>query len=166
MREARKPLSIVSLTVLSLMLSGKVGAGPELQPPVISISGIHSPTVSMDGAQLVCTVRVHNPNTVPLPVTGGIVDLQLDGVHAARGRPLKNITVPAGGAGNVDLLVDLTSNAALTWLPLFMGDAAFRLPYQVVGHVDIEQEGMGRVPFNESGSVAMTGDGLQVFPAE
>ena len=164
-KRAKRSVVLFRQVAVSLLLSySALICAADLQPPVISVAGIHSPTVSMDGARLICTVRVENPNDVALPVSGGIVDLHLDGAHAARGRPRQKVSIPARAARNVDLLVDLTSNAAVAWLPLFLGDSAFSLPYRVIGHVDIDSKNLGRVKFNETGKVTMTADGLAVYP--
>lgn len=167
MRWARKPIRFGWLAAILILLFQAAGINAaELLPPVISVEGIHSPTVSMDGARLICTVRVENPNEVALPVSGGIVDLELDGSHAARGRPRQKVLIPARSFRNVDLLVDLTSNAAVAWLPMFLGEAQFLLPYRVFGHVDFENKNLDRVSFDETGKVEMTIDGLAVYPDE
>ena len=72
---------------------------------------------------------------------------------------------PARSQQLVDLLVDVEPAAAVTWLPLFTGDESFTVPFRVRGFVDVARAGLGRVPFDESGVVSMTADGLVVVPA-
>jgi LEA14-like dessication related protein len=152
--------------VVLLMLSTAGGSfAADLAAPAISIAGIHSPSFSMEGAQLICSVRVENPNDVALPLTGAIVKLKLADTHAADGRLLKKVTIPSGGTRNVDLVVDLTMSAAAAWLPMFMDSEAFTLPFEVNGFVDVAHKDLGRVPFHETGDVLMTDEGLVVQPA-
>jgi len=134
----------------------------ELRPPVISIAGIHSPTLSGGGVQLICSVRVENPNDVKLPIKDGSVNLKLADSPAAKGRLLKPVTIPSRGVQDVDVLATLTITAAASWLPLFFGGEAFSLPFEVIGHVDVDLAGLGRVPFHESGQVVMTDEGLRI----
>ncbi len=137
----------------------------DLLPPEISIGGIHSPTWSAEGAQLICSVRVENPNPVDLPVTGADIKLKLANTPAARGRLPSAVTVPARGVRQVDVLVNVSMNAAVTWLPMFLGTSEFTMPYDVAGFVDVDHPDLGRVPFHETGDVSMTGDGIQVHAA-
>ena len=150
------------------LVFGRVGVAvaAELLAPAISIAGIHSPTWSAAGAQLICSVRVNNPNNVALPLTGADVHLKLAGAPAAKGRLLKNITIPANGLRDVDLLVDLDMAAAVTWLPMFLDSQAFSVPFEVDGYVDVDQAELGRIPFHETGDVAMTGAGLEATPSD
>lgn len=154
-------------TCMLLLVVGRVGAvmSAELIVPAISIAGIHSPTLSSQGAQLICSVRVENPNAVALPLTGADVKLKLGGAPAAKGRLLKNITIPARGLIDVDLLVDLDMASAVTWLPMFLDDQAFTVPFEVDGYVDVDQVDLGRVPFHETGEVSMTDAGLEATPS-
>ena len=147
-----------------LMVIGYAGAAVAagLTAPAISIAGIHSPTLSTEGAQLICSVRVVNPNDVALPLSGGNVNLKLAGSPAAKGRLLKRITIPARGTRDVDLLVDLDMLSTVSWLPMFMDNKAFTLPFEVDGYVDVDHADLGRVLFHETGDVSMTDDGLEV----
>ena len=160
----RQFINVASIAMLAFGTTGTAIAA-ELTAPAISIAGIHSPSLTMDGAQLICSVRVENPNDVALPLTGAKVRLKLADTHAADGRLLRKVTIPSGGAKDVDLLVDLTMSAAVSWLPMFMDNKAFTLPFEVDGFVDVANENLGRVPFNEAGDVSMTDDGLVVQPA-
>jgi LEA14-like dessication related protein len=155
------------VTCALLMVIGRVGVvmPAELIAPAISIAGIHSPTLSAEGARLICSVRVENPNDVALPLTGADVKLKLGGAPAAKGRLLKNITIPARGLSDVDLLVDLDMASAVTWLPMFLDDQAFTVPFEVDGYVDVDQTDLGRVSFHETGEVSMTDAGLETTPS-
>jgi len=158
----------VIAATIAMLASGGTGhaAGADLAAPAISIAGIHSPVLTMEGAQLICSVRVENPNDVALPLIGAKVSLQLADTHAADGRLLKEVTIPSGGSKDVDLLVDLTMSAAISWLPMFMDSKAFTLPFEVNGFVDVAHNELGRVPFRETGDVSMTSDGLVVQQAQ
>ena len=160
----RQFINVASIAMLVFGATGTAIAA-ELAAPAISIAGIHSPSLTMEGAQLICSVRVENSNDVALPLTGAKVHLKLADTHAADGRLLKKVTIPSGGTRDVDLLVDLTMSAAVSWLPMFMDSKAFTLPFEVNGFVDVANEDLGRVPFNETGDVSMTDDGLVVQPA-
>ena len=153
----------LAAAVLLLAMSAVVaGVAAKLSAPTISIAGIHSPTLSADGAQLICSVRVENPNDEALPLTDGNVYLKLAGTPAAKGRLLRQMTIPARATRDVDLLVDLDMAATVSWLPMFMGSEAFTLPFEVDGYVDVSHADLGRITFHETGDVSMTESGLEV----
>jgi len=162
---SRTPHWVVTCALLLIVGRVSAVASADLIAPGISIAGIHSPTLSAEGAQLICSVRVDNPNDVALPLTGADVSLKLGGAPAAKGRLLNNITIPARGRSNVDLLVDLDMASAVTWLPMFLDDQAFTVPFEVDGYVDVDHDDLGRVPFHETGEVSMTDAGLEATPS-
>ena len=123
-----------------------VAAAADLTAPEISIAGIHSPTFSSEGVQLICTVRVGNPNAIDLPLTAADINLKLADTPAAKGRLLKAVTVPSRRIQNVDLLVDVTMSAAASWLPMYFEGQEFTLPFEVDGYVDVDNAELGRVP--------------------
>jgi LEA14-like dessication related protein len=166
MTSSRTLRRLAAGTLLLIVASTSVVFAAGLTAPAISIAGIHSPTLSTEGAQLICSVRVENPNDVALPVSGGNVNLKLAGSPAAKGRLLEGITIPARGARDVELLVDLDMAATISWLPMFMDNKAFTLPFEVDGFVDVDHADLGRVVFHETGDVSMTDEGLEVSPAE
>jgi len=153
---------MVALVVMTAM-SG-ISMANDLVAPEISIARIHSPTVSMEGVQVICSVRVANPNYVDLPLGGAVVALNLAETPSANGSLLRRVVIPSRSIKNVDLLVDITMSAAATWLPMYFEGEAFKLPFEVRGFVDVERDGLGRVPFHEIGEVSMTADGLVVEP--
>ncbi len=169
MQVLRNIRTVTRILLCSVVMLGVSGAGvavaAELTAPKISIVGIHSPTFSTEGVQLICTVRVGNPNTIDLPLTGADINLKLADTPAAKGRLLKAVTVPSRRFQNVDLLVDVTMSAAASWLPMYFAGQAFTLPFEVDGYVDIDHAELGRVHFHETGNVSMTGDGLEVQAA-
>ena len=144
---------------------GGVAVAADLKAPEISIAGIHSPTFIANGVQLICSVRVGNPNYVDLPLTAADINLKLADTPAAKGRLLKPVTVPARRIQNVDVLVDVTTSTAATWLPLYFAGDAFTLPFEVDGYVNVDNAELGRVPFHETGNVTMTANGLEVQAA-
>jgi LEA14-like dessication related protein len=163
-RNARKNLNLIgkftaSAILLIATMPGTVFA-TEMQAPAISIAGLHSPSFTAEGVQLICSVRVENPNEVALPLSGADINLKLAGTPAAKGRLLKNVTIPSQGIQNVDVLVDVAPAAAMTWLPMFFQSQAFTLPFEVDGYVEVDHASLGRVAFKESGDVSMTGSGL------
>jgi LEA14-like dessication related protein len=166
-RHGRLSLGIgrcAAITLVMLAAVSQTVASAEVFPPGISIAAIHSPTVTADGPQLMCRVRVDNPNDQSLAVSNANVDLKLAGTPAARGRLPEPVIIPATGVKEVDVVVDVIPGAAMTWMPLFLGDSNFSVPYEVAGIVDVDNADIGRVPFNESGQVEMTRSGIRITP--
>jgi LEA14-like dessication related protein len=166
MKSVRNFRAVMRALFFAAMLTGISGGGSvfaaDIKAPEISITRIHSPTLTSEGVQLVCSVRVGNPNYVDLPLTAADINLKLADTPAAKGRLLRPVTVASRRIQNVDLLVDVTASAAASWLPMYFEGSAFTLPFEVDGYVDVDNAELGRVLFHETGAVLMTGEGLKV----
>jgi LEA14-like dessication related protein len=156
--------SMVASIVLTANCAHSAGLLADLLPPAISIAGIHSPALSAEGVQLICSVRVENPNAVALAVQAADIQLQLANTPAANGRLPAAVVISPREAKQVDVLVSVTLAAAATWLPQFLGTSEFSMPYDVAGYVLVNNPDLGRVPFHETGTVAMVDGELVVQP--
>jgi LEA14-like dessication related protein len=153
------------LVALFTLTFGSLVFAADLIAPKISIADLHSPTLTVNGAQLICTVRVENWNTVALPVTAGNVALKLADAPAATAQLSKPVTIPPRQFQNVDLPVSVTMSAAASWLPAFLGSDAFTMPFDVEGYVDIAGESPQRVHFHQVGNVMMVDGELVIEDA-
>ncbi len=168
MKILKRIFTPLSLSLLSLMLIGigtnSTRAAIDLLPPDISIADLHSPRLTSQGAQLICTVKVENPNDIDLPVKDSVLWLKLNNEAAAKGRLHRQIIIPARGTKNVDILVNVGSQA-VSWLPMFLGANEFTVPYELKGFVQLGSPDLGRLSIQGRGKVSMTSNGLKLRPA-
>ncbi len=168
MKIVKRIFTPLGLGLLGLMLVGfgtkADGIATELVPPDISIVDLHSPRLSSKAAQLICTVKLENPNDIDLPVTDAILWLKLNKAAAAKGRLHRQVIIPARGTKHVDVLVNVGSQA-VSWLPMFLGANEFTVPYELNGFVELGSPDLGRLTIHELGDVSMTSRGLVLKPA-
>jgi LEA14-like dessication related protein len=154
------------MMLLVLFAPGAVSADfSKLSPPRIGIAGLHSPSWTEQGPRLVCRVKVDNPNNRGLEVNDAVISLKLAGAPAATGVLPQPVTIPANASSEVDIVVNVLPAAALTWMPMFLGSANFSVPYNVSGVIEVDDADIGVLPFDESGEVEMTRDGIKARPS-
>ncbi len=138
------------------MLNGCTSLYRDLAEPQVRLVGITPQQVSFKGIKLLCRLRIDNPNAVSIPVKGGQVALEVEGVQIARGALLDSFGVPAHGTELVDVIVDVDSGRSLALAFRLLGAGERDLDYALTGYVDVAIAVLGRVHINETGSVPLT----------
>lgn len=147
----------LSLVLLTVVLSGCAGNGlvPDIIPPRVSLANLEM----LEGGGLEqrfrITLRVRNPNQIPLPITGFSFDMNINGRSFADG--VNNATTLIPGLGERTVVVD-ASTSVLQVAQIIMGlPGRDTLTYGLDGQVFL-QRGMGfSVPFSESGELSLQG---------
>jgi len=138
------------------MLNGCASLYRDLAEPQVRLVGISPQHVSFNGIQLLCRLRIDNPNAVSIPVKGGQVAFEVEGVQIARGALLDGFDIPAHGTELVDVIVDVDSGRSLALAFRLLGAGERDLDYALTGYVDVAIAVLGRVPINETGNVPLT----------
>ena len=145
----------LALILLAVTLPGCAGSGlvPDIDPPRVSLANLEL----LEGGGLEqrfrITLRVRNPNQVPLPITGFSFDMNVNGRSFADG--VNNTTTLIPGLGERTVVVD-ASTSVLQVAQIIMGlPGRDTLTYGLEGQVFL-QRGMGlSVPFSESGELSL-----------
>ncbi len=137
-----------------VLLAGCSLLEPEpLEPPAVSLRGLEPEAFGINSQVFRARLGLFNPNTVPLKISRGELELELAGVGAARGRTLGPVEVPAGAEVETDIRVTThllrDGPALLRALP--GGSLEQGLAYTLQGHVYVERRGLDRVPISASG---------------
>ena len=144
-------MALAALTALS----GCSSLQKSLQSPDVALITIQ-PQSLRDGRTLIALarLRVSNPNSVALPISGGRVNMTLAGKPVAVGDLTDGFTIPANSNQEVDIRVNLDLASSIT-LGMRLLDGDTELPYTLDGHVDVGIAYLGRVNFAEQGIISL-----------
>ena len=136
----------------SLLLAGCAAIPVNLKTPEVSFVGLRAVEASVFEQKLQVRMKVHNPNTIELPVNGLDVDVELADEPFAHGVSAREFVVPAQGEAEFDMLV--TANAMNALLKLAnssskSGDVRDKLK----GKLSTKLGLLRTIPFEETGTV-------------
>lgn len=124
----------------------------DLKTPEVSFVGIRGVEASFFEQRLEVRMRVHNPNTIELPVNGLDVDVELAGEPFAQGVSAREFVVPAQGEAEFDMIV--TANAANAILKIVGGERQRKeIDYKLKGKLSTRIGMFRTIPFEESGTL-------------
>jgi len=129
----------------------------DLQEPKIQLVSIAPQQISFSGIKLLCRLLIENPNDVSIPIKGGQFDLEVEGTQIAHGALVDGFTIAAQGSELVDVVVDVDSGRSIALAIRLFNANEQELDYALTGHVDVSIAVLGRVRFNEKGSVPLAG---------
>jgi LEA14-like dessication related protein len=123
------------------------------QKPEISLAGIELVDFGLFEQRFKLGLRIQNPNDVALPIQGLSFDVELNGQHFAKGVSDQAVTVPR--FGEAVLTVTATSNLGnvLRQLNELQKSGRQRADYRISGRLELA--GVGNIPFERKGDVAM-----------
>lgn len=143
------------MTLLSVLVlvAGCAGLPSDLKTPEVSFVGLRAVDANLFEQRLEVRMKVHNPNTIELPVKGLDVEVELANEPFAQGVSAREFVVPAGGEAEFDMIV--TANAATALLKIAGSDRKSReeIPYRVTGKLSTRIGLLRSIPFDESGTV-------------
>ena len=123
-----------------------------LKTPEVSFVGLHAVEASIFEQKLQVRMKVHNPNSIELPVNGLDVDIELADEPFAHGVSAREFVVPADGEAEFDMLV--TANAATALLKLAGSSGkAEDVRYKLKGKLSTKLGLLRTIPFEETGQV-------------
>ena len=128
----------------------------DLQEPGIQLVSVAPEQISFSGIRLLCRLRIDNPNDVSLPVKGGQITLEVEGLPVAHGVLTDGFTIAARDTEIVDVVVDVDSASSIALAIRVLSNGERELDYVLAGHVDIAISVLGRVHIEEKGSVPLT----------
>lgn len=151
--------SALGYLVIGLLLASLQGCAlmyRDLQAPRIQLVSVAPEQISFSGIKLICRLRIDNPNDVSIPIKGGKFNLEVEGTQVANGALVDGFTIAAHGSELVDVVVDVDSGRSIALAIQLLNAGEQELNYALTGHVDVSISVLGRVRFNETGSVPLT----------
>ena len=147
-----KRLLAGAVLCLAVCLSGCSAMGPKLEVPQLTLVSVAMTSADIFNQQFLVRLNVENPNDRELPIKGIDYKLFLEGDSFAEGVSEKPFTVPAQGDIDFDMTVrtNFVSGAGRLLSRLNGRD---QVSYVVEGKVLTDISMLGKIPFQETGTV-------------
>ena len=144
------------LSTIGALLLGACAALPvNLKTPEVSFVGLQALEASVFEQKLQVRMKVHNPNSIELPVNGLDVDIELADEPFAHRVSAREFVVPADGEAEFDMLV--TANAATALLKLASGGGkGGDVGYKLKGKLSTKLGMLRTIPFEETGTLPVS----------
>lgn len=151
-----------SIMLFVLGLTGCAGI-TGLESPKVTLADLKVQQVTALESSFLIQLRVANPNSAALEVTGLACDLELDNEHFASGMQGETQSVPAYSTALVPVEVHASMlhmvSSVLQWIQASQregGGAHDGIQYGLKGHVRVKSGGMSyKLPFESAGELRL-----------
>ena len=157
MREQRRVRcqGLTALLCLPLIsLFGGCAALPKLEAPKVSVVSLKMAGGDIFSQRVQLRMRVFNPNTRELPISGITYDIEVNETELGNGATAAPFTVPAMGEAEFDMNITANLAGALVKL-LSRRNSSEALDYRLRGNVNLSSGFLRRIPFDERGTVKL-----------
>ncbi|AXE30721.1 hypothetical protein DK842_12955 [Chromobacterium phragmitis] len=135
-----------ALLLLALAGCGTIG----LKKPEVSLSNIEPGSSTLFEQNFAVTLRVANPNPVPLNASGVDFELLLGGEKLGAGSSNQPVAIPSRGEGTVTLQVHTSLAAWIRQLGNWQQLPGGKLNYEIRGKLH-DLSGVADLPFDSKG---------------
>lgn len=149
---------ILVLLVLGVSACSGVNALRQIvDPPRVSLSGVKLVSAGLLEQRYLLSLRVQNPNSVAIPVSGLDYRVDLGGSEFARGVSASSFSLPANGEDLVEIEVstNLLESARHVYNLLKNGEDS--VDYSLSGNVKVDLPFVKSLPFSRTGEVDLRG---------
>jgi LEA14-like dessication related protein len=146
---------ISGLLLLAFLVTGCVGQ-TSLVAPELEAAGVRLESVGLLQQQFLVTLRVYNPNTVPLPIKHIDYKFDLGGSRLAQGESAVAFSIPSHESKEFDLRMrtDLLSSARS--LQKWLSGSPEDIDYELSGSVKVDIPFVKPFPFEQKGKIPLT----------
>lgn len=153
---ARKSLLVqgfrrAGLIAFSLLLLA--GCGGLAQKPEVSLAGLDLVELGLFEQRFVMKLRIRNPNDSDLKIDGLFFDVELNGLHFAKGLSDKPVSVPRMGEALLEVRATSNLGSVLRQLRELQKGGRDRIDYRLSGRINID--GLGSIPFDRRDELQM-----------
>lgn len=139
---------IATTLLMLLMLAGCGSMG--LKKPQVSLSNIEPGKSTLFEQNFLVTLRISNPNAIPLKANGLTFEVTVAGEKLGSGMSDQPISIPANGEGQVQLQVRTSLAGWIRQLANWQQLPGGKLDYDVHGQLQ-GLNGMADLPFESKG---------------
>ena len=149
-------LFVVSLALAAAGCAGG-GFGGGLEPPEVTLADIEFVGAGLFEQRLGLVLRMRNPNKEDLPIDGLRVRLEIDDKPFASGMSNEDVTIPGLGEETVTVEAVSATTDVLNQLRRMTGFQD--IDYAIAGTAFLSGSGERRLPFEQDGTVRLSGLG-------
>ncbi len=149
---------ILAFLVLSLGACSSVNALRQIvDPPKVSLADVKLVSAGLLEQRYRLSLRVQNPNSIVIPISGLDYRVELGGSEFARGVSASSFSLPANGEDmvEIDVSTNLLDSARRVYALLKSGDDS--VDYNLSGNVKVNLPFVKSLPFSRTGQVDLTG---------
>ncbi|POZ62829.1 LEA type 2 family protein [Chromobacterium alticapitis] len=140
--------------LLALLLAGCGSLG--LKKPEVSLSNIEPGKSTLFEQNFTVTLRIVNPNAIPLQASGLEFDVMVAGEKLGSGVSDQAISIPANGEGLVPLQVHTSLAAWIRQLANWQQLPGGKMAYEIRGQLK-NLNGLATLPFSSHGEWKLPG---------
>jgi len=142
--------------LLSVGIAGCAGTGVSIEKPTVRLSRVAVNQLSFSGQSFLLSFDINNPNPFPLPIRSVRYHVQLANQTFASGETPGDFSIPASGAGNFDISVELDIlKSASSLTGVLRGGMQRPVPYELNGSLAVDIPFVKPVPFSTSGVITI-----------
>lgn len=133
-----------------IMLNGCAALQPAVEAPSVTLNNLQALDMTVFEQRYAVTLRVQNPNPVPLPISGMNFQLDINDTELGRGVTNEAVVVPAYGEALVK--INLVSNLMRVFnqIRALESNKGQSLRYRLSGGLSVSNR-MGKLPFEYRG---------------
>ncbi len=154
--DAKRFRAVYLVCALLLYLSGCANTGPVIQSPAVVLQGIELQDFDFRQQKFRLHFNVDNPNPFPLPISSVRYKVFLERMQFAGGETGGSFTVPANGATEFDVSVELDLMRSATNLATLLRTGASRpLAYELQGSLAVKIPFTKPLTFTREGTIVV-----------
>ncbi len=146
---------IAGLLLLVLLVTGCVGR-PTLVAPELEAAGVRLQSVGLLQQQFLVTLRVYNPNTVPLPIKHIEYRFALGGNQMAQGESAVSFSIPSHESKEFDLRMRTDLLSSIRSLQKWLSGSPGDIEYELSGKVKVDIPFVTPFPFEQRGRIPLS----------
>ncbi|GAB4507770.1 MAG: LEA type 2 family protein [Sulfuricaulis sp.] len=133
-----------------VMLSGCAVLQSAIEPPQVTMNNLQIRDMTLLEQRYAVTLRVQNPNPIPLPISGMNFQLDINDTELGRGVSNQAVTVPAYGEALVEIRLVSNLMRIFNQIRGLESSKGQSLRYRLSGGLSISDR-MGKLPFDYRG---------------
>ncbi len=141
------------IIALTTSLAGCTSNGVKglIERPTVSIENVQMGKLTLAGGSAKFSLKIQNPNSFPIPLSGFDYGLRLNGVEVANGNREHKVTIAGGEAKIVEIPMVFSFTNMMSLLPNLLNNRS--LKYDLAGSIHFP---WFNLPFSRSGGTSLS----------
>lgn len=142
--------------LLAALLTAACAGQTNLVAPELEAAGVRLQSVGLLQQQFLVTLRVYNPNTVPLPIKHIEYRFDLGGNQMAQGESAVAFSIPSHESREFDLRMRTDLLSSIRSLQKWLSGSPGDIEYELSGTVRVDIPFVRPFPFEQKGRIPLS----------